>query len=221
MGLPAHEEISSKRHPRSGSWRIGGAGAAGVCAVAAFASSHRRAATARRATAVLTRPVELTTGTKVQWNGKPGTVSFIGKTKFAAGDWVGVTLDSAEGMHNGTVMGVSYFECKPRCGVFTQAAQLTVNGATPAPAAAVAVELPVGGATPAPAPAAVAPAPAPAAAVAVAPMPQEADEAVLELGQRVHWNGLEGTVSYMGTTRFAPGEWVGIALDVAKGMHNG
>jgi dynactin complex subunit len=41
---------------------------------------------------------------------KPGSIAFIGLTKFAAGEWVGVNLDEAEGKNDGSVGGVSYFK---------------------------------------------------------------------------------------------------------------
>jgi len=63
-------------------------------------------------------------GDKVTWNGKSGTVRFAGAVKFAAGEWLGLELDEASGMHDGTVFGVAYFECGPKRGVFCQAAQL-------------------------------------------------------------------------------------------------
>merc|ERR1712228_797053 len=47
-----------------------------------------------------------------------GQVKFIGKTKFAVGTWVGVVLDEPKGKNNGTVKGVSYFQCDNKYGLF-------------------------------------------------------------------------------------------------------
>ena len=41
---------------------------------------------------------------------KLGKVAFIGETKFAPGEWVGVELEEAVGKNDGSVAGVSYFK---------------------------------------------------------------------------------------------------------------
>jgi len=63
-------------------------------------------------------------GQKVTWNDKSGIVCYVGPTKFATGEWIGVELDAEEGVHNGTVLGISYFVCGERRGIFAKAAQL-------------------------------------------------------------------------------------------------
>jgi len=193
--LPAVEVQAASSLP-SGTQFI--AGAAGVLAISGLASSQRRAARGHRAMAV--QRCAVTVGDRVQWSGKDGTVSYVGAAKFASGEWVGVTLDSPEGMHDGSVMGVSYFACAPKCGVFAQAAQLAVSGV----------------AAPTPAPAAAPPAATPAPASA-----PTASASGLAVGTKVSWNGKAGTVSYVGSTKFAAGEWVGVTLDAAEGMHDG
>mmetsp|Transcript_120959 Transcript_120959/g.301835 ORF Transcript_120959/g.301835 Transcript_120959/m.301835 type:complete len:497 (-) Transcript_120959:223-1713(-) len=69
---------------------------------------------------------KLNIGEKVSWKGKSGTVRFVGPTSFAPGEWIGVELDSADGMHNGIVLGQRYFLCAERHGVFAQSTDLKV-----------------------------------------------------------------------------------------------
>ena len=68
---------------------------------------------------------------------KVGFVRFVGPVKFAAGDWIGVELDKpgiggfarwlvaqfgfVDGKHNGTVEGISYFNCSANHGIFVKA----------------------------------------------------------------------------------------------------
>ena len=52
--------------------------------------------------------------------GKKGVVSFVGETQFAAGEWIGLTLDNPDGKNDGSLGGVSYFNCKPMHGVFVK-----------------------------------------------------------------------------------------------------
>jgi len=137
-------------------------------------------------------------GEKVLWNGKPGTVAFVGPTKFASGTWVGVVLDAPQGMHNGTVLGVEYFTCAPKCGIFAPESMVAVLADSPADAAFV-----------------------PKPAVPASPSECAAEAIQLCVGNKVLWNGKPGTVRFVGPTKFAAGEWVGVELEQAAGMHDG
>mmetsp|Transcript_3046 Transcript_3046/g.6826 ORF Transcript_3046/g.6826 Transcript_3046/m.6826 type:complete len:371 (-) Transcript_3046:68-1180(-) len=147
-------------------------------------------------------------GQRVDWKGTQGTVQYVGQVKFGDGEWVGVQLDAPKGMHNGTLFDITYFTCPEKMGIFTKADQLSVAGGA-MPAAAPAVAAPVA------APAPVAP---PAAPV---PPPVAAPSGTFSIGQKVTWSNLEGTVMFCGDVKFATGEWVGIELDKAKGLHEG
>jgi len=138
-------------------------------------------------------------GQKVTWNGKGGTVAYVGSTKFSSGEWVGVALDAPEGMHDGTVLGIQYFTCAPKCGIFAPEPALGIAGAPP-PAA---------------------PAAAPARSVLGSEEECAASDYELCVGCKVLWNGKPGTVCYVGSTRFAAGQWVGVELEQPGGMHDG
>lgn len=53
-----------------------------------------------------------------------GQVRFYGKTQFADGTWVGIALAIPEGKNDGSVNGVSYFNCEPLHGLFIRADKL-------------------------------------------------------------------------------------------------
>ncbi|ORY55109.1 CAP-Gly domain-containing protein [Pseudomassariella vexata] len=74
------------------------------------------------------QPVELSDGQK-------GVVRFVGRTNFAAGDWVGVELDEENGKNDGSVQGERYFDCAMRKGMFVRPLAVTVLQAAPRSAA--------------------------------------------------------------------------------------
>ncbi|CAM9947884.1 unnamed protein product, partial [Sphacelaria rigidula] len=51
-------------------------------------------------------------------------VKFVGQTEFAAGEWIGVELDAAEGKNDGSVNGVVYFQGREAHGLFVKKAQV-------------------------------------------------------------------------------------------------
>ena len=57
---------------------------------------------------------------RISPDSKLGVISYVGKTNFASGVWIGVVLDSPTGKNDGTVNGVTYFECKPKFGIFVK-----------------------------------------------------------------------------------------------------
>jgi hypothetical protein len=68
-------------------------------------------------------------------------VRFKGLTQFGKGEWVGIELGVPEGKHNGTWLGVTYFECPENHGIFVRATNLELRDrevGAPAPADVIA-----------------------------------------------------------------------------------
>ena len=61
-------------------------------------------------------------------NTEPGFVRFLGRVKFAPGEWVGVELLHPDGQHDGSVQGLRYFRCQPNHGVIVHADAVTLRG---------------------------------------------------------------------------------------------
>ncbi|XP_037067939.1 CAP-Gly domain-containing linker protein 2-like [Pollicipes pollicipes] len=57
---------------------------------------------------------------------RTGTVCYVGRTEFADGVWVGMTLDEARGRNDGSVAGKRYFDCRPNHGLFAPLHRVTV-----------------------------------------------------------------------------------------------
>ncbi|XP_027052096.1 CAP-Gly domain-containing linker protein 1-like [Pocillopora damicornis] len=125
-------------------------------------------------------------------NSNPGSIAFIGQTKFAKGDWAGVVLDECVGKNNGSVQGVRYFECDAGHGIFTKLEKLTkINQIDGRRTSSSDVKV-------------------------------EKKKANLEIGDRVVVSGSKhGVVRYLGETGFAKGEWAGIELDEPLGKNDG
>mmetsp|Transcript_103863 Transcript_103863/g.270447 ORF Transcript_103863/g.270447 Transcript_103863/m.270447 type:complete len:349 (+) Transcript_103863:1-1047(+) len=156
-------------------------------------------------------------GQEVMWKGKQGVVRYIGDVRFAAGEWVGLELTDARGVHDGKVLGIPYFDCPSGKGVFAQPAQLSASGAVSSSAQAAAAPVATIAASP---------------KTVAAPRPEDEDIETLPsremtadgggyLGQEVMWKGKQGVVRYIGDVRFAAGEWVGVEMLEAEGMHDG
>ncbi|CAO3569410.1 unnamed protein product [Mortierella alpina] len=53
-----------------------------------------------------------------------GYLRFVGPTQFKSGTWAGIELDTPTGKNDGSVGGVEYFRCRPKCGIFVLAAKI-------------------------------------------------------------------------------------------------
>eukprot|EP00404_Azadinium_spinosum_P014960 CAMPEP_0180513882 /NCGR_PEP_ID=MMETSP1036_2-20121128/52424_1 /TAXON_ID=632150 /ORGANISM="Azadinium spinosum, Strain 3D9" /LENGTH=320 /DNA_ID=CAMNT_0022525249 /DNA_START=442 /DNA_END=1404 /DNA_ORIENTATION=- len=63
-------------------------------------------------------------GEKVMFQGQSGTIRYVGPTDFAAGEWIGLELDSDGGKHDGSIFGQRYFSCARGRGLLITADQL-------------------------------------------------------------------------------------------------
>lgn len=59
-------------------------------------------------------------GTIVEVPQGKGVIRFTGPTSFSTGKWIGIELYQANGKNDGSVNGVSYFNCRPNFGVFVR-----------------------------------------------------------------------------------------------------
>lgn len=70
---------------------------------------------------------ELSLGQRVLVGGaKEGILRFMGRVHFMEGDWCGVELDEAEGLHDGVVEQVRYFMCRSGHGIFAPLSKVTL-----------------------------------------------------------------------------------------------
>ena len=56
---------------------------------------------------------------------KPGYIQFLGETKFARGEWAGIVLDNYDGKNDGSIHGIRYFQCEPNRGIFARLYRLS------------------------------------------------------------------------------------------------
>lgn len=70
--------------------------------------------------------LSLTLGARVLVGGlKSGQLRYLGRVHFAEGEWCGVELDEADGLHDGAVGGVRYFACARMRGIFAPRFRVT------------------------------------------------------------------------------------------------
>ena len=71
--------------------------------------------------------------TQVNGVSREGVVRFVGSTRFANGQWVGIELPGPDGKNDGSVQDRKYFECPPLHGVFCRLDKCTVLSRAPPP----------------------------------------------------------------------------------------
>ena len=160
---------------------------------------------------------------------KAGLIRYIGVTKFAPGDWVGVELDEAQGKNDGSVGGEIYFSCPPNHGVFSRINRLSRKQSVVAADTISSLRRQSRGGVPSPVASTtdvrkgsfVSPTVSPAESTS-----SLAASGPLEVGDRVivasTMAGTKtGTLRYLGPTEFAAGEWAGIELDASIGRNDG
>ncbi|CAF2154407.1 unnamed protein product [Rotaria magnacalcarata] len=182
-------------------------------------------------------------GDRITTNGKPGTIAFIGPTKFAEGEWIGIILDDVQGKNDGSYEGTRYFETEANRGLFcrsTKIQRLTPNGANSS------------NDIPAPVKAQKTPSNNTSASnfdkgedadttlinttlaadtstntndqtvLAEPPPPVVVSSPELRVGDRVVVSGSKfGVLKYLGKIHVAEGVWCGIQLDEAMGKNDG
>lgn len=66
-------------------------------------------------------------GQNVSLEAGNGTIRFVGRTRFAPGEWVGVELLLASGKNDGSVDGHVYFRCPSKHGIFVRESKIRLR----------------------------------------------------------------------------------------------
>lgn len=170
---------------------------------------------------------------------KPGQIAYIGETQFAPGEWAGIVLDAPIGKNDGSVGGVRYFQCEARRGVFSRLTRLT---RTPLPGADESFisasfthhipSTPLNNGTKSRGASPLSPTgstkslrKSPSLSTSNTSLASTTHIIDFKVGDRVIIKSSQGskvgTLRYMGTTSFAPGEWCGVELDEPRGKNDG
>ncbi|KAG5450353.1 CAP-GLY domain-containing linker protein 1 [Clonorchis sinensis] len=152
-------------------------------------------------------------------NERLGKIAFIGETQFAAGEWIGVILSTPNGKNDGSVGGVTYFNCQPSYGIFAKRQNL--RRFTPCEKSSTHLGTTSDGDRELHAPPKASISPSPVLPASGGSRP-ETRQFQFQLGDRVQISGGRvGVLRFLGPTEFAAGEWAGIELDEPLGKNDG
>ncbi|KAK0174793.1 hypothetical protein PV327_010522 [Microctonus hyperodae] len=151
---------------------------------------------------------------------KPGSIAFIGETKFAPGEWAGVVLDEPIGKNDGSVAGTRYFQCASKHGIFSRLTRLTRYPLSDTSLLS-ANELK----SPMSPEGRLSKSISPSLNTSTTSLSSMVSHRDLKLGDRVIVSSSQGSktgvLRYIGETEFAAGEWCGVELDDPVGKNDG
>ncbi|KAK0160840.1 hypothetical protein PV328_008206 [Microctonus aethiopoides] len=151
---------------------------------------------------------------------KPGSIAFIGETKFAPGEWAGVVLDEPIGKNDGSVAGTRYFQCAAKHGIFSRLTRLTRY-----PLSDTSLLSPNEMKSPMSPEGRLSKSISPSLNTSTTSLSSMVSHRDLKLGDRVIVSSSQGSktgvLRYIGETEFATGEWCGVELDDPVGKNDG